>query len=84
MGDAENLARRHACIGGNDPKLSIIVNPRRVVVHIFAWKLVSRTSKQASRYLGPVWQPGVYNGENDPKLLHLVGFETQVKMPPYL
>ena len=30
-------------------------------VHIPARKLVSRTSKQVSRNLGPLWQPGVYN-----------------------
>ena len=30
-------------------------------VQIFARKLVSRTSKQVSRNLGPLWQPGVYN-----------------------
>ena len=28
------------------------------LVHISAWKLVSRTSKQVSRNLGPLWQPG--------------------------
>ena len=33
----------------------------RKLVHIFAWRLVSRTSKQVSRSLGPLWQPGVYN-----------------------
>ena len=31
------------------------------LVHILAWKLVSRTCKQVSRNLGPLWQPGVYN-----------------------
>ena len=31
------------------------------LVHICAWKLVSRTSKQVSRNLGPLWQRGVYN-----------------------
>ena len=31
------------------------------LVHIFTWKLVSRTSKQVSRNLGSLWQPGVYN-----------------------
>ena len=30
-------------------------------MHICAQKLVSRTSKQVSRNLGPLWQPGVYN-----------------------
>ena len=30
-------------------------------VHIFDWKLVSRTSKQVSRNVEPLWQPGVYN-----------------------
>ena len=34
------------------------------LVHIFAWKLVSRTSKQVSRNVGPLWQPGVYNDAN--------------------
>ena len=34
------------------------------LVHIFARKLVSRTSKQVSKYLGPLWQPGVYNDTN--------------------
>ena len=34
------------------------------LVHIFAWKLVSRASKQVSRNLGPLWQPGVYNDTN--------------------
>ena len=34
------------------------------LVHISAWKLVSRTSKQVSRTLGPLWQPGVYNDTN--------------------
>ena len=33
-------------------------------MHIFAWKLVSRTSKQVSRNLGPLWQPGVYIDTN--------------------
>ena len=31
------------------------------LVHILARKLGSRTSKQVSRNLGPLWQPGVYN-----------------------
>ena len=31
------------------------------LVHIFARELVSRTSKQVSRNLGPLWQPGVHN-----------------------
>ena len=31
------------------------------LVHSSAWKLVSRTSKQVSRNLGPSWQTGVYN-----------------------
>ena len=31
------------------------------LVHSFARKLVSRTSKQVSKNLGPLWQPGVYN-----------------------
>ena len=34
------------------------------LLHIFAWKLVSRTSKQVSRILGSLWQPGVYNDTN--------------------
>ena len=34
------------------------------LVRIFTWKLVSRTSKQVSRNLGPLWQPGVYNDTN--------------------
>ena len=34
------------------------------LVHIFVWKLVSRTSKQVSRNLGALWQPGVYNDTN--------------------
>ena len=36
------------------------------LVHVFARKLVSRTSKQVSRNLGPSWQPEVYN---DTKLI---------------
>ena len=31
------------------------------LVHILNWKLVSRTSKQVSRNLGPLWQLGVWN-----------------------
>ena len=31
------------------------------LVHIFGKKLVSRTSKQFLKNLGPLWQPGVYN-----------------------
>ena len=34
------------------------------LVHILARKLVSRTSKQVWRNLGPLWQPGVYNDTN--------------------
>ena len=34
------------------------------LVHIFARNLVSRTSKQVSKNLGPLWQPGVYNDTN--------------------
>ena len=41
-----------------------LVNISGKLVHIFAWKLVSRTSKQVSRNLGPLWQPGVYNDVN--------------------
>ena len=33
-------------------------------MHSFAWKLVSKVSKQVSRSLGPSWQPGVYNDTN--------------------
>ena len=33
-------------------------------MHIFGKKLVSRTSKQFSRNLRPLWQPGVYNDTN--------------------
>ena len=33
----------------------------KLVVDMFARKLVSRTSKQVSRNLGPLWQPGIYN-----------------------
>ena len=33
-------------------------------VQNFAWKLVSRTSKEVSRNWGPLWQPGVYNDTN--------------------
>ena len=36
-----------------------MVNRFRKLVNICAWKLVSRASKQISRNLGPVWQPGV-------------------------
>ena len=31
------------------------------LAHIFDRKLVSNFSKQVSRNLGPLWQPGVYN-----------------------
>ena len=37
-------------------------------MHIFAWKLVPRTSKQVSKNLGPLWQPGVYNDTRGPKM----------------
>ena len=40
------------------------MNIFRKLVHCFAWKQVSRTSKQVSRNLGPLWQPGVYNDTN--------------------
>ena len=33
----------------------------RELVHIVVWKLVSRTPKQVSGNLGPLWQPGVCN-----------------------
>ena len=41
-----------------------LVNIFGKLAHIFAGKLVSRTSKQVSRNLGPSWQPGVYNDTN--------------------
>ena len=34
------------------------------LVHIFGKLLVSRTSKQILRNLGPLWQPGVDNDTN--------------------
>ena len=34
------------------------------LAHIFARKQISRTSKQVSKNLGPLWQPGVYNDTN--------------------
>ena len=41
------------------------------LVHISAWKLVSRTSKQVSRNLGPLGQPGVYNDTNSKKSMEV-------------
>ena len=38
-----------------------LVNIFGKLVYILAWELVSRTSKQVWRNLGPLWQPGVYN-----------------------
>ena len=51
------------------------------LVQIFARKLVSRTSKQVSRNLGLLWQPGVYNdtGPLRPMLL-LKGWQIPDKL----
>ena len=58
----KNLFRKLAHIFG---KLVLIFGKLAHIfeklVHIFARKLVSRTWKQVSRNLGPLWQPGVYN-----------------------
>ena len=43
----------------------------RVVSAYFCLELVSRTSKQVSRNLGPLWQPGVYNDTNKRSLVIL-------------
>ena len=42
----------------------MLVNIFAKLVHIFAWELVSRTLKQVSRNLGPLWQPAFYNDTN--------------------
>ena len=58
------------------------------LVHIFgefvfflAWKLVSRTSKQVSRNLGPLRQPGVYNDTN-PRTLNFMHSRTAKRAAP--
>ena len=57
---------------------------RLELVHIFAWKLVSRTSKQVSRNFGPLWQPGVYNDTNSssPKAKRSPTHSNYIRTPP--
>ena len=42
-----------------------LVNIPGKLVHVFGWKLVSRTSKQVSRHLGPLWQSGVRSNDTN-------------------
>ena len=43
-------------------KVEILLSRNYVVIaQAFAWKLASRTAKQVSRKLVPLWQPGAHN-----------------------